>query len=182
MNGLIGLVGYARSGKDTVAGMLTDLVGAQRVAFADPIRQFVQRTFDFTSEQVWGNLKEVPDTRYKKPDGTFLTPRFAMQFVGTEIGRTLYSNVWIELGLRCAAVCAGPVAIPDVRFLNEADAIRAVGGQIWRVTRKGTEPAPNAHASETEQGSIVADVTLVNDGSLLDLKALVIEAIAATGY
>ena len=37
---IIGLTGYARSGKDTVAQILVDKFGFTRVAFADPIRDF----------------------------------------------------------------------------------------------------------------------------------------------
>jgi dephospho-CoA kinase len=35
---IIGLTGYAQSGKDTVANILVENYGYQRVAFADPIR------------------------------------------------------------------------------------------------------------------------------------------------
>ena len=38
---IIGLSGYARSGKDTVAGMLIGLHGYDNRAFADGVRQFL---------------------------------------------------------------------------------------------------------------------------------------------
>ena len=38
---IIGLTGYARSGKDTVASILVEDYGFTRVAFADPIRDLL---------------------------------------------------------------------------------------------------------------------------------------------
>lgn len=179
---LVGLVGRARAGKDTVAEMLADLVGAKRVAFADPIRQFCRETFDFSEEQVAGSRKEAPDPRYTREDGKPLTPRHAMQQLGTEFGRAMHPNIWIELGLRKAAAIDGPVVITDVRFQNEAQAVRDAGGMIWRVTRPGASSAPALHPSEAEQDKIVADLTLDNSGSLIDLKTLVIQAVVKTAY
>ena len=38
---IIGLTGYARSGKDTVAKILVDNYGYKRIAFADKIRELL---------------------------------------------------------------------------------------------------------------------------------------------
>jgi hypothetical protein len=90
-----------------------------------------------------------------------LTPRLALQTLGTQWGRALDPDVWIRITLRRArALClsrgarhAGTripvdagypykikgVAITDCRFPNEASAIRRAGGVIWRVDRPGPE-------------------------------------------
>ncbi len=41
---IIGLTGYAQSGKDTVANILVERYGFTRVAFADKIREFLYET------------------------------------------------------------------------------------------------------------------------------------------
>jgi hypothetical protein len=93
-----------------------------------------------------------------------LTPRFALQQLGTEWGRHCYQNVWVDHVLRtherlqaggcyydqrsglrlwshvCAAddFMAAPkinVIVPDVRFIGEIKAIKEAGGTIVRVVR-----------------------------------------------
>ena len=91
------------------------------------------------------------------------------------------------------------VVITDCRFANEAQAVRDAGGVVWRVERETRLPwscdqcgAPGwkavgpegwcdehapaswrSHASETEQVDVEADVTIINAGTLGDLRALV---------
>ncbi len=98
------------------------------------------------------------------PTDEYLTPRYALQRLGTEWGRDCYYNTWIDLAIRTAtwlleaddrewvtraysaklgrvevknrgdAPCKG-VVIPDVRFRNEIDAIHKAGGRVVRITR-----------------------------------------------
>lgn len=56
------------------------------------------------------------------------------------------------------------VIIDDVRYINEAAAIRSVGGIIIRIERPGLTPMQ--HASETEQAHITPDYTVANNRSL----------------
>ncbi len=112
----------------------------------------------------------------------WLTPRFALQQLGTEWGRRCYANTWIDLCLRTAntlltSTCVYTytpdkgleradwstlkptvVAIPDVRFFNEHKAIKAQGGKVIRVKRKYVGVFDDAvgtdHQSEKEVTSI----------------------------
>lgn len=119
-----GISGQARSGKDTIAARLVQAHGFTRVGWADPMKRFVQDLFAFSDEQVWeGSKKEDPDPRYLRRvrrEGTdpaltvevpeYLTPRYALQTIGTDWGRDCYPAVWIEYGLRIAqALLAGPL-------------------------------------------------------------------------
>ncbi len=126
----------------------------------------------------------------------YLTPRFALQSLGTEWGRGCYLNTWVDYALRVAAQIdskrygymttkglyqlhnyGNPVsgtAIPDVRFANEIQAIRAARGKLIRVRRPlaGLAGSAGLHASETEQESIPDsdfDVIVINDSSLENL-------------
>lgn len=68
---IVGIMGFANAGKNSVAEILT-LRGLERnepfveVAFADELKRLVMKLFDFTEEQCWGILKEVPDHRYPR--------------------------------------------------------------------------------------------------------------------
>ena len=61
----------------------------------------------------------------------------------------------------------GPIVFTDVRFQNEADYIRSIGGTIVRIVRPG-QIAQN-HESELKQCEVAADIEIVNDGTIADL-------------
>jgi cytidylate kinase len=80
---IIGLTGYAQSGKDTVAKILVENYGYTRVAFADKIREFLYETnpmYDsiagepvFVKAKVdrdgWEVAKQSPHIRHKDDEG-----------------------------------------------------------------------------------------------------------------
>lgn len=107
-----------------------------------------------------------------------LTSRYALQTLGTEWGRNCYPDVWASLGVRRALAHLDEhphdfVVITDCRHLNEAKAVRAAGGQVWRIVRPGAGIG-TAHPSEAEQqsGAFLAcvDVTIHNDDTLEHLR------------
>ena len=72
---VIGICGKARSGKDTFAEMLAEELFDKiqkkfvMMAYATELKLRVQRDFDLSYDQLWGDDKEVEDKRYPKPDG-----------------------------------------------------------------------------------------------------------------
>lgn len=75
---------------------------------------------------------------------------------------------------------AASIVIPDVRFVDEAQLIHSHGGVIWRVIRPGAETTAHSdHTSEQEQQRIVADVELINDGTIQELQRAVDTALRA---
>lgn len=86
----------------------------------------------------------------------FLTPRYAWQVLGTEVGRMLYADVWVEYALRDVSADR-LVLVTDVRFPNEARAIRKREGKLIRCTYRQVD---SEHASEVLQASIAVDWTL----------------------
>ena len=81
-------------------------------------------------------------------------------------GRCYNKDIWVsKLAKRLED--AKYLVIDDVRFQNEADAIRANGGIVLRVVRSSL-PIMD-HPSETELLRIVADQSIVNDGDLTNL-------------
>jgi hypothetical protein len=164
---LIGIAGYAQSGKDSTADVLCAEHGYQRRAFADPLREAMLRLNPYIDQNVrlastverygWEFAKKYPECRA------------LMQRMGTEVGRELFGqNFWVDLCLN--SINGVPnVAITDVRFKSEASAITAQGGKMIRVIRDGFGPI-NGHRSETELDDYTFDAYIINDGSLPQLS------------
>jgi hypothetical protein len=157
---IIGLSGYARSGKDEAAKVLVEEFGFERIAFADKLRDFlyalnpvVNPTPEryFVAHLAPKRLREVIDQYswdgYKETEhGNEI--RGLLQRLGTEAGRqTLWDSIWIDAAF-AGKPEDGRYVVTDVRFPNEAEAVRNRGGVLWRITRSGVGPA-NSHPSET---------------------------------
>jgi len=60
------------------------------------------------------------------------------------------------------------MVVSDVRFDNEADWVRSIGGLVIHIIR-GSAPDVAAHSSEQGVTMRPGDGTIVNDGTLQDL-------------
>ena len=162
---LIAICGFKGSGKSKVASRLEGQLQAQRIRFAGPLKDML-RVLGLTEQEIEGHLKEQP---CEKLCGR--TPRHAMITLGTEWGRdmigpTIWSHAWER---RAAWALAGGanVITEDLRFPNEYDAIRRLGGLVLRVVRPGA--IGGEHESEAHAMSFSADIQCYNDGNLEDL-------------
>ncbi len=181
---IVGLSGFARSGKDEAAKVLVEEFGFTRVAFADKLRQMLYELNPVTvanfehhgmdpigyngvvfkllqpviDEYGWDGYKESPFSK---------DIRRLLQRLGTEAARkALWDTIWIDAAF--AGVESDRIVVTDARFYNEFDAVRERGGSIWRIERAGVGPA-NDHASELEAISYPHfAVTIHNDGMLED--------------
>lgn len=172
---LIGLTGIAMSGKDTVAGHLYKQDDFFRMGFADPLRDGLKAMFHLVDWHFTPEGKEIVVEWIGK------TPRELMQTLGEEWGRQLvHRHIWIrhlERRMKPKVIRGQPGIITDVRHVEEARLIHSNGGQIWRVIRPGAATTAHSdHTSEQEAHRIVADVDLVNDGTLEQLFEQVDEA------
>lgn len=162
---LVGLSGYARSGKDTAAAALI-AAGWQRVAFADKLRAVADdsnpwvmqaggsaiKLHDLVARVGWEEAKKNPDVR------EFL------QNLGVSVRKRLGEDTWVNAAFLDVDK-SRPVVITDCRFPNEAQAIKARGGKIVRISRD-TVRAVNAHESETALDDYQFDAYLDNSGSV----------------
>ena len=187
---IIGISGKARSGKDTFAGMLAKALNKQSyppyvmMAFAHELKTKCQEAFDLSWEQLWGDDKEIPDTRYTKPTATttgtanlpepiYWTAREIMQNFGA-FYRTIDNQFWIKNLFRVAERKEySNVIVTDVRYINEADYILDIGGLVLRVEREDKADVHNmAHPSEVElDGYDSFSIIIDNNGTLEDLEA-----------
>lgn len=177
---VIGLSGYARSGKNEVARILGRYGYAER-AFADPLREALHRLNPIVTD----DGRTLADVRAKFDDPssaeawdfaktTYPQVRELLQRLGTEVGREMFgSTFWAELGVRDIRP-RDRVVFTDCRFETEAQAVRSLGGQVWRISRPGLGPV-NGHASETAMDGYSFDAYVNNDGTLDDLENAVSE-------
>lgn len=172
---LLGLCGPAAVGKDTVA----DAIGAHwddgatpivRYAFARPIKEAASVLFDLPIEAFDDRARK--DAPLDNLGGR--TPRALLQLIGTDwVRETIDARFWIARFERAYARArdrgAAVMVVTDVRFPNEADAIRALCGTIVRVTRVATPTMSSierAHPSETHARALIGDAVLHNDASV----------------
>jgi hypothetical protein len=171
---IIGLSGYARSGKDTAADHLVNKYGFSRYSFAAPMKEAMYKLNPIVHSDKIGNFryKDLVDT-YGLDQAKDSHPeiRRLLQVFGTEVGRDMFGiNFWVELALK--SMTEDKVVISDVRFKNEADAIKSVGGQVWRINRHGVGPVTD-HSSELDLDNYNFNHIIDNDYSVLDLNNVI---------
>jgi hypothetical protein len=167
---IIGLCGYGRSGKDSLAEVLIEECGFTRYAFADKVRdlalaidpwveipyQGVRRLAYVVKDLGWERAKAYPDVR------TFL------QRLGTDTRKIVDGDAWLDaLARRIDEEQPDNAVITDARFPNEAEWVKDFGHLI-RVMRPGVGPV-NGHESETAIDHIEA-YEFSNAGTLDDLR------------
>jgi dephospho-CoA kinase len=185
----IGIIGRAGHGKDTLGEQFV-LLGAERVAFADPIKEMVHVGLGIEREVLWGPA-EVKERTLPEFG---VSARHLLQTLGTEWGRVhVHQDLWVRLALARhipSREAAGQrdFIVTDVRFLNEARLLREAGFTLIRVVRPGYGPAPvrwwerilhrvsfgwlgrTEHASEDELATIDHDFVIINDAGIEDLQ------------
>lgn len=190
---IIGLVGFIGSGKGTVRDILVREHGYHGFAFADALKDAVATIFMWPRGLLEGDsnasraFRERVDPWWSNKLGYEVTPRLILQKMGTEACRTgIADNIWIA-ALEKRIHGYQDVVISDVRFPNEINFIRSVGGSIIRV-RRGQDPIwyndamstntigintmdqYNVHESEWAWIGQRVDYTMVNDSTLENLK------------
>jgi hypothetical protein len=209
---IIGICGFIGSGKDTVADYLVNFHEFRRESFANTLKDAVAAVFGWDRTLLEGRTKEAREWR-EQVDPWWaerlamptLTPRWVLQYWGTEVcRRAFHDDIWIASLENKIRNSKDNVVISDCRFPNEISSIRSAGGTIIWVQR-GALPdwydvavAANQghnyavqdlkmrkiHASETAWVGTDFDVVVDNNGSIDDLynqaKLIVSNEIALT--
>lgn len=169
---LIGLHGLPRSGKDSVASILTINRNYRRLSFADPLKEaasvLLNRPLDHCHGRGFDREAAMPEWGFSM--------RWFLQRLGTECMRQQISDdFWIRRMRSTVDLLDDQgfhkLVVTDVRFPNEANFVRLMGGRMVEVTRPGTES--NGHISDQH---IACDFTISNDSSMDALASKVFEA------
>ena len=188
MSQLIGLVGYAGAGKDTVGSILLENHGFQRRAFADKLRELAL-AMDF----VWGPEAQrlslsgiVEDYGWDYAKRNYPEVRRFLQDIGQGHRRVFGEDFWVRQILgrtdsRLHWILGPATVITDVRYENEAQRILQLGGHLIVIARRGC--GPNSHLSEgyAEWIHRYEHSLVCNDSTIEDLATsveAVVDAIA----
>lgn len=158
----------AQSGKTTIAKFLQER-GYTRLPFAQPMRDMLSvmlSDLGYSEEHIAHHLYVDKEAVVAELG---VSARHLLRTLGTEWGRECVSpSVWLDVWL-AKARRKSFVVVDDVRFTNEAELIRLLGGEVWRITRPGvvrnTEHASEGGLDEWEH--FTCDI--VNSGSISDL-------------
>lgn len=191
---IIGLIGFQGSGKGTVADYLIKEKGFKEDSFAATLKDAAAVIFGWNREMLEGKSdesrvwREQPDRFWSDSLGYELTPRMALQRLGTEAGQgTFGKRIWVS-GVMKRIQNLDKVVISDARFSHEVSAIKDAGGILIRIKR-GPDPEWieslkhiytdreredymrqfKVHKSEWDWVGYGYDYLICNDGGLTDL-------------
>lgn len=190
-NKIIGIVGFIGSGKGTVGNHLVLQHGFSKVSFAASLKDAVSSIFGWpryllegeTNEsRVW---RELPDGYWSEKLGKPVTPRWVMQNIGTNVMRDhFHENIWIWSLEKKLLNQNNNVVITDVRFSNEIEVIKKLGGETFWVKRDPDPPWlktaltnkksmaelwPDVHNSEYDWLHASKHSIITNNSTLVDL-------------
>lgn len=148
---IIGTVGFIGSGKGTVGDILAYDFNFRPMSFAGSLKDAASNIFGWERKLLEGDTKESREFREKEDKwwteklGFKLSPRIALQKMGTEgIRNVFHPDIWI-LSLQQKLKSGENYVITDVRFPNELDFITGQGGKnIW--VRRDALPEWYEHA------------------------------------
>jgi hypothetical protein len=176
---LVGVVGLISSGKGTVADRLEQKHGFRKDSFAKSLKDAVSSMFNWDREMLEGKTeesriwRETPDKFWSEKFGKEVTPRWVLQYFGTEVMRQgMHDAIWID---SCLMRYDGkPTVIADTRFQNELKMIQKSGGKLILVKRgelptKEEMQQKGAHQSEWDWMGWDFDFTIDNDGTKEEL-------------
>lgn len=195
---IVGLLGFIGSGKGTAGDILKDM-GFTPVSFAKGVKDVTAQMFGWPRHLLEGDTeksrewREQPDEFWSKEFGKEFTPRYALQLMGTEVGRDVFhKDFWvISLKRYMLQNQEQNYVITDVRFQNEIQFVHDMGGCLIEIQRgvkphwydvavrsnngdfkalKFMEQQSGIHASEWSWVGGPIDHTIDNNGSLEDLK------------
>jgi hypothetical protein len=156
---IIGVCGFIGSGKDTIADYLTNFHGFRRESFASTLKDAVSQVFGWDRTLLEGRTAEAREWREQvdpwwaeRLDMPTLTPRWVLQYWGTEVARkSFHDDIWIASLENKLRNSKDNIVISDCRFPNEIQAIKKAGGQIVWVQR-GALPEWYDDAVSANQG------------------------------
>jgi hypothetical protein len=175
----IGIIGKARSGKDTAALALVAEHHYTRLAFADPLKELALAIDPLipTAYGIHVRLSLlIRDSGWEYAKDHYPEVRRLLQRTGGGV-REIDETFWLTATrkkLNAAEAWNLPVVVTDVRYPNEANMLRSRGFRLIRITRPGL--ADDQHDSETALDTYPADFTIENTGTIADLRQAILPA------
>ena len=178
---IFGFTGRKRSGKNTAAEMLAEILGTDAsalIAYADPLKAATVGLDPWIplGDGGWSRLSDVIATHgWEAAKDAYPEVRRTLQRFGTEAVReNIGQDTWIRLmddRIDDLTSDSLHVLVTDIRFPNEAELIKEWGGTLIRIERDTQQDGESDHVSEAGLDKIPYDYTIDNNGTLDDLRA-----------
>lgn len=147
MKKIIAITGLKANGKDTVGNyIIKNYHNYEKDSFAGTLKDAVSAIFGWDRKMLAGDtpydreLRETKDEFWSEKLGYDITPRIAMQKIGTDTLRDHFDkNIWIYSLEHKLLTSDKNIIITDCRFQNEIDALRKLNALFIRVER---DPLP----------------------------------------
>lgn len=200
---IIGVCGFIGSGKGTFGDHLVTEHGFKSMSFAKSLKDAVAVMFCWPRTLLEGDTRESREWRetldpwWSTKMGKPVTPRWVLQYIGTDVMRNHFADdIWIwNLEKQIHDVGGQDIVITDVRFPNEVAMLRKIQGGMTLWVRKHDLPewydladaansdtflhAPEAHDEMIKLGIHPSewawigqpmDHVVYNDGTIDDLQ------------
>ena len=181
---IVGIGHVKRVGKDVAATALSRELGFQRRAFADKLKDLALLTDPLVTTQIQatnigagrGRLSwVVQGMGWDEAKAVYPEVRRFLQEVGVGARKTFGEDFWVKQAV-AGMKKTDNVVFSDVRFQNEIDAVHAAGGKVIRIDRPGH--VAEDHVSETALSGFDGwDAVIVNDGTVQELEAKVVDTV-----
>ena len=189
---IIGICGLIGCGKGTVGDILVENHGFTKLSFADKLKDGVATVFNWDRAMLEGDTvesrewRETQDDFWTRETGRTITPRLVLQEFGTDCMRHGFDDgIWVSLVKQELVKHPNKnFVIPDVRFPNEANMIKSIHGEVWRV-RRGQDPVwmrmyqdigvepKDVHESEWRWAKVDFNHIIYNDLGIDELRSQV---------
>lgn len=186
---IYGIIGTKGSGKDSFAKLVKEYNNNfEFVRFADDLKFMTHKIFDFPLEYMESQEEKAKKFNIPVDMDKYLPSmiqytglplqnkkilayslREILQYFGSEYVRDVCDTYWVDRVIDKIKRLKNKVLVTDCRFLNEANALKKVGGLIIRIDRLDKEENNDLHISEQELMKIEPDIilgTLTNKFSL----------------
>lgn len=180
---IVGIGHTARAGKDTAAQALCRDLGYTRVSFADKLKRlaFLSDPMILANQMTnvgvgSGHLMKIVTSvgGWEQAKDRFPEVRRYLQNLGVAARDVFGDEVWIDAAF-ANYLPGDKLVVADVRFPNEAEAIKARGGKVIKIARPGFEGG--THISETALADYPFDAVVENTGSIVELEAKIVELV-----
>ena len=171
---IIAMAGLAQTGKSTASNYLVNQHGFAPLTLAGTIKYLIATMLGEDVEWIEDNKTSIHPVIEEIAPGANITVRKLLQTLGTEWGRNqLHPDIWINDVLRDIPWFKEQeypgVVITDLRFENEATAVRKAGGVICHILRPDAIELA-AHPSESGIAIHGSDYIIHNELNLRYLQ------------
>ena len=168
----IGICGKKGSGKSIVDQMILEyFINVKTLSFSEPIKQMTKSGYLLSDEQL-DLRKDIIDERWD------MTPRDMMRSTAQMMTFLDENHMCDLMTLRIGQVSTSGlthICISDIRFHNESDLVKQLGGIMIHIKNVSSVEEENEHISECYVDEIdhYCDYHVVNDGNMESMRSQV---------